>query len=118
MSYDIRLVRLVSGEIVLGKYDSDAKKIKDVAILQTASIEQGVQMMLMPFGYPFEQTMVGEISLDHVIYQYKTFPEELKTRYLEAISNITLSPASALRNLDLAAKSPIRKAAGLSGIIK
>ncbi len=104
MAYDIRLLKLINGEIVLGKYDEAEKKITEVALLQTIPTEQGVQMLLLPFGYPFETDITGEISMEHVLYTFKTCPEELKTRYLEATSNLTLSPASALRNLDLAAQ--------------
>lgn len=95
--YDIRLVKLVNGDMVLGKWDQDAGLIKDPAILQTIPTAQGsVQMLLLPFGYPFDQNIEGEIELRHVIYQYKTVPEELKTKYLEAITNLTLSAPGGL----------------------
>lgn len=91
MAYDIRMVKLVSGETVLGKYDAAASVINDPAILQTVPTQQGVQMMLMPFGYPFDNEFTGSIAFSHVIYEYKTCPEELKTKYMEACSNLTLS---------------------------
>ena len=98
--YDIRLVKLVNGDMVLGKWDQDKGVIKDPAILQTVPTQQGgMQMLLLPFGYPFDQNMDGEIELRHVIYQYKTVPEELKTKYLEATTNLTLSAPGGLRNL-------------------
>lgn len=100
MSYDIRLVKLITGDLILGKWQEGERKIKDIAVIQTIPTQGGgVQMMLLPFGYPFETEITGEISLDHVIYQYKTFPEELKTKYLEAVSNLTLSTAGDLRRL-------------------
>ncbi len=99
MAYDIRLVKLITGDMVLGKYSEEDKKMKDVAILQTIPTQQGAQMLLLPFGYPFEQDFNGEISLDHVLYQYKSFPEELKTKYLEAVSNLTLSAPGGLAGL-------------------
>ena len=91
MPYDIRLVKLINGESVIGKWSADGKTITDPAVLQTVPSQQGVQMMLLPFGYPFEQEITGEISTAHVLYEYKKAPEELKTKYLEAASNLTLS---------------------------
>ncbi|MHC1702181.1 MAG: hypothetical protein AB9900_14630 [Humidesulfovibrio sp.] len=93
MPYDIRLVKLINGESVIGKWSPDGKTITDPAVLQTVPSQQGVQMMLLPFGYPFEQEITGEISTAHVLYEYKKAPEELKTKYLEAASNLTLSAA-------------------------
>jgi len=91
MPYDIRLVKLINGESVIGKWSEDGKTITDPAVLQTVPSQQGVQMMLLPFGYPFEQEITGEISTAHVLYEYKKAPEELKTKYLEASSNLTLT---------------------------
>ena len=99
MAYDIRLVKLINGEMVLGKWEASERKIKDMAILQTVPTQQGVQMALLPFGYPFENDFSGEISFDHVLYEYKTCPEELKTKYLEAVSNLTLSTPGDLKNI-------------------
>lgn len=91
MAYDIRMVKLVSGETVLGKYDAAASVINDPAVLQTIPTQQGVQMMLAPYGYPFDAEFAGSIAYAHVIYEYKTCPEDLKTKYMEACSNLTLS---------------------------
>ena len=113
MAYDIRLMKLTNGEVVLGKYDGDENKLKDVALLQTVPTEQGVQMLLLPYGYPFEQEIDGEISLDHVMYEYKNPPEDLKTKYMEATSKLTLSTAGSLRNLNLAGKG-----GGIPNLIK
>lgn len=91
MAYDIRLVKLITGELVLGKHDAENDKLLEVATLQTVPTQQGVQMMMLPYGYPFEQDFTGEISCKHVLYEYKSAPEDLKTKYMEAISNLTLS---------------------------
>lgn len=91
MAYDICMVKLITGEMVIGKRDAEAKTINDPAVLQTVPTQQGVQMLLMPYGYPFEQEFTGSLSETHVIYSYKNCPEELKTKYLEATSNLTLS---------------------------
>jgi len=97
--YDIRLVKLINGDMVLGKWMEDERKIKDVAMLQTLPTQQGVQMLLLPFGYPFESEIQGEISFDHILYKYSKFPDELKTKYLEACSNLTISSPGDLSNL-------------------
>lgn len=91
MSYDIRMCKLVSGETILGKYDGAQKRLSDPAILQVIPTQDNVQMMLMPFGYPFESEFTGHINEAHVIYMYEKCPEDLKTKYLEAVSNLTLS---------------------------
>lgn len=91
MAYDICMVKLITGEMVIGKRDAEKKTINDPAVLQTVPTQQGVQMMLMPYGYPFEQEFTGALSEDHVIYTYAKCPDELKDKYLEATSNLTLS---------------------------
>ena len=91
MAYDIRMAKLVSGDIAVGKFDAATSTIKDPAILQTVPTQQGVQMMLMPFGYPFDNSFDGSIASAHILFEYKNCPEELKTKYLEACSNLTLS---------------------------
>lgn len=103
MAYEICMVKLISGEMVIGKHDSEQKAITDPAVLQTMPTQQGVQMMLLPYGYPFEQEFTGSISDSHVIYTYPKCPEELKDKYLEAVSNLTLS-SGGLGGLNL--KSP------------
>ncbi len=99
MAYDIRLVKIITGEMVLGKWSEDGKSIQDPAILQTVPAQTGMQMMLVPYGFPFDQEMSGEISTEHVLYQYKNCPEELTTKYMEAVSNLTLSTPGDLKNL-------------------
>lgn len=99
MAYDIRLMKLINGEMIIGKYDGEANLLKDAAVLQTVPAQQGVQMMLLPFGYPFDHEIDAEISLDHVMYEYKNCPEELKTKYLEASSNLTMAKPGDLKGL-------------------
>jgi hypothetical protein len=97
MAYDIRLVKLVTGDMVLGKWIEERGIIQDPAVLQTLPTAQGgVQMLLLPFGYPFDMDIDGEIDGRHILYQYKNVPEELKTKYLEASSNLTLATPGGL----------------------
>jgi len=89
MSYDIRLVKLVSGEMVVGNFAGN--DIEEPAILQAMPTQQGTQMVLLPYGYPFDQEMKGKIDKSHVLFEYESCPEELKTKYIEAKTNISLS---------------------------
>ncbi len=99
MAYDIKMVKLINGDNVLGKWDAAGNKLTEVAVLQTVPTQQGVQMMLLPFGYPFETEITGELDGKHIMYEFAKFPEELKTKYLEATSNLTLSTPGDLKNL-------------------
>jgi hypothetical protein len=111
MTYDIRMVKLVTGETAIGKHDAQQNTLSDPAVLQTVPTQQGVQMMLMPFGYPFDNEFSGGISYAHVLYEYKNCPEELKTKYMEATSNLTLSSGGLGSALNL-------KKGGGSGLLK
>ncbi len=90
MAYNIKLVKIVTGELVIGKYDEAAKALNEVAILQIVPNQQGVQIMMLPYGYPFEQEFVGKIEATHFMYEYAKLPDDIETRYLEVISNLTL----------------------------
>lgn len=107
MAYDVRLVKLVTGELAVGKFESEA--LNDVAILQVVPAQQGVQMMMLPYGYPFEQEFKGRIESRHFMYAYDKLPEGLEAKYLEACTNLTLS---GIGGMDLKQVSP------LSGLIK
>ncbi len=91
MAYDIRFVKLVGGDTVVGKYDAESDTLKEVAILQTIPTEQGVQILLLPYGYPFEQDFSGYISFEHVLYEYKNCPKDIQDRYMEATSSLTIA---------------------------
>ncbi len=92
MAYEIRIFKLVTGEVVMGKYEADKDVITDVANLQTVPMQQGgVQMLLLPYGYPFENTFCGTIDLKNVLYHYKETPEELQNKYIEAATNLTVA---------------------------
>jgi hypothetical protein len=92
MAYDIRLFKLVTGELVIGKFDAAKDCITDVAALQTVPTQQGgVQMLMLPYGYPFETDFCGSIPGSFFLYRYKSTPEELQNKYLEAVTNLTLS---------------------------
>ncbi len=91
MSNDIKLVKLISGDMVVGKFNNDDKTIEEPATIQAMPTQQGTQMVLLPYGYPFDQEIHGTISMDHILFEYKSCPEELKTKYIEAVTNISMS---------------------------
>ncbi len=78
MAYDIRLMKLVTGEMVIGKYDAEKDCLNEVASLQSIPTQQGMQMMLLPYGYPFEPNFTGTLEGRHFLYRYADTPKELQ----------------------------------------
>lgn len=99
MAYNVKLVKLVNGDTVIGKHNAEQEILESVAILQTIPTQQGVQMALLPFGYPFEDGFDATIKACHILYEYKKCPEDLEAKYLEATSNITIASTSTLQNI-------------------
>ncbi|MGA1846137.1 hypothetical protein [Deferribacter abyssi] len=92
MGYEIKMVKLVSGDTVIGNYDEETNTLKDIAVVQTIPVGgSGMQIAILPFGFPFEDEIGGEISCDKILYEYTKIPEELKNKYLEAKSNIKIT---------------------------
>lgn len=91
MAYDIRLMKLVTGELVIGKYDEASDSLKDVAAIQTIPSQQGVQMVMLPYGYPFESDFNGSLEGKYFIYRYQGTPKELQDKYIEACTNLTVA---------------------------
>lgn len=89
MAYDIRLVKLVTGELVIGKYQEDSDTLTDAAAIQTIPAQQGVQMMMLPYGYPFENDFKGTLDGKFFLYRYSNTPKELQDKYIEACTNLT-----------------------------
>lgn len=91
MAYDIRLMKLVTGELVMGKYDEAKDCLTDVAAIQTIPSQQGVQMMMLPYGYPFEPDFGGSLEGKFFLYRYADTPKELQDKYIEACTNLTVA---------------------------
>jgi hypothetical protein len=91
MAYDIRLMKLVTGELVMGKYDKDKDELSGVAAIQTIPTQQGVQMMILPYGYPFEANFSGTLDGKAFLYRYADTPKELQDKYIEATTNIKIA---------------------------
>lgn len=114
MAYDIRLMKLVTGELVMGKYDAGKDCLNEVAALQSIPTQQGVQMVMLPFGYPFEPEFTGSIEGKHFLYRYASTPKELQDKYIEACTNLTV--AGGLGKLQFSSQ-PFA-AGGAGGLIK
>ncbi len=119
MAQDIRLVKLINGDMVLGKIDESQGKILNPATVQMMPTQQGgVQMAILPFGYPFDNEIEGEISTEYIMYHYKNVPDDLKNKYLEASSNLTISSAGDLQNLQNMTGDGGQKGGSLSDLLK
>ncbi len=62
--------------------------------------------------------MDAEINLAHVLYEYKKCPEELKTKYMEAVTNLTLSGPGDLRSLQNLTGGGAKGVADISKLLK
>lgn len=90
MAYDVRMFKLVTGELVIGKYDESKDCITDAGSLQTVPTQQAMQMLILPYGYPFEPQFSGTLDGKFFMYRYEKTPQELQDKYLEACTNLTL----------------------------
>jgi hypothetical protein len=75
----------------MGNFDEEAKRIKEVVMIQTIPTAGGVQLAILPYGFPYEDEINGEIDGKFIIYEYTKVPEDLKKKYLEAKSNIKIA---------------------------
>lgn len=88
---ETRLAKIVTGEIVMGIDAPELGGIKDVANVQIIPSGGGMQLALLPFGFPFEEDIKGFIANDKVIYEIEKIPSELIDKYTEAKSNIRIA---------------------------
>ncbi len=91
MAYTIKLAKLTTGEMIIGKFNAEKNTIDDAALMQTVPTKEGVQMMLLPYGYPFEGEFCASISIEHAVYVFPKTPSEVETKYLEACTKLTLA---------------------------
>ena len=112
MAYDIRMMKLVSGEIVLGKYDEAGDRLTDAAQLQNVPTQQGMQMLITPYGFPFENKFSAVIEGRFFLHRFSDTPKELQDKYIEVTTNLTV--ANGLGKIQFGGGAP---AAGGSGLI-
>lgn len=90
-AYKVSMVKLVSGEIVLGKYDAEKDVLTDVVTLQNVPTQQGMQMLLAPYGFPFENTYDAVLEGRFIMYRFKETAKELEDKYIEVTTNLSVS---------------------------
>lgn len=113
MAYEnIKFVKLVTGDSVMGEYDEEKSKIRNVALIQAIPSGSSMQVAVLPFGFPFEDEIGGEIDSKDIMYEYSSIPEELRNKYLEAKSNIKIS-----KNIDNLQGFQNNGSSGNSGLI-
>ncbi len=90
MNYDnIQLVKIVTGEMVIGVREGD--KLEGIALVQVVPISSNdMQIAILPYGFPFEESVEGVISADHIVYTFSNVSEDLVNKYIETRSNITI----------------------------
>ncbi|HEX13968.1 MAG: hypothetical protein C0173_07095 [Desulfurella sp.] len=95
---EIKIVKIVTGETVIGTKVSDY--LEDVALIQVIPSSGGIQLAILPYGFPFEDKIGGKIPLDKIVYEFKDVPDDIKNKYLEAKSDIKISSTMPGSNLD------------------
>lgn len=95
---EIKIVKIVTGETVIGTKVLDY--LEDVALIQIIPSSGGIQLAILPYGFPFEEKISGKISFDKVVYEFTNVPEDIKNKYLEAKSDIKISSSMPGSNLD------------------
>lgn len=90
MSDNLKFVKLVSQETVIGVQDGEV--LKEIVAVQAIPMNNGgMQIALLPYGFPYEDEVRGEIKMQHVLFEYKDVPEDLKNKYIETKSNIRIA---------------------------
>ncbi len=86
-----KFVKLVTGEMVMGTYNEQNDTLEDVALIQVVPSSSGIQIAIVPYGFPFEEKIKGKIGMDKVIYEFEDVPSDIENKYIQAKSNITIS---------------------------
>ena len=90
-AFDIKMVKLVSGEIVLGKYNAEKDMLENVVQLQNVPTPQGMQMLPDPYAFPFENTLDACIEGRFILYRFAETAKELQDKYIEVTTNLSVS---------------------------
>lgn len=96
---EIKIVKIVTGETVIGTKVFD--NLEDVALIQVIPSSGGVQLAILPYGFPFEEKISGKIPCDKIVYEFESVPEDIKNKYLEAKSDIKISSTIPGSGIDL-----------------
>ena len=88
---NMKFAKLVTGEMVMGTYNEQEDKLEDVALIQVVPSSAGIQIAIVPYGFPFEEKITGSIGMDKIVYEFKDVPSDIENKYIQAKSNITIS---------------------------
>lgn len=92
MSDNLVFAKLVTGEMVLAEKDDSGECIKNICLVQVMPTQTGsMQIAIVPYGFPFEEEVRGEISMGNVLFQFKDIPADLADKYIETRSNIKIA---------------------------
>jgi len=90
MSENIVFAKLVTGEMVLA--EKGEGKIQNICQVQVMPTQTGsMQIAIVPYGFPFEEEVRGEIDMANVLFEYKEVPADLADKYVETKSNIKIA---------------------------
>ena len=112
----IRFVKLVTGEIIMGTYNEQNNVLEDIALIQVVPSANGIQIAIVPYGFPFEEKISGSMAMDKVVYEFSDIPSDIESKYVQAKSNITIS--SSMPGADLGAASSSDKVVDLENLFK
>jgi hypothetical protein len=86
---EIKVAKLISGEMVVGYYEGDTLFLKECFNIHIRQQETGgMSVSLLPYMLPFSQ--VGSDIDSEIIIAEQTAPEELEKMYLGTISGIII----------------------------
>jgi len=89
MSDNMVFAKLVTGEMVLAEKSESGESIKNICLVQVMPTQSGsMQIAIVPYGFPFEEEVRGEISNANVLFTFKNVPGDLADKYVETKSNI------------------------------
>ncbi len=84
---NVKMAKLVTGEVVVGKLNEADNTLVEVVVLQPTTPQQQQQgqgnIMLLPYGVPFTQKIEAKISLAHAIMVYQEVIGDIQEKYLE-----------------------------------
>ncbi|PLX67510.1 MAG: hypothetical protein C0603_08950 [Denitrovibrio sp.] len=92
MAENIVFAKLVTGEMVLAEKDEASDKLINICLVQVMPTQTGsMQIAIVPYGFPFEEEVRGEINMANVLFEFKEVPGDLSDKYIETKTNIKMA---------------------------
>ncbi len=114
----VKFVKLTTGETVIGTYNEAKNGLEDVALIQVIPGSAGIQIAIVPYGFPFEEKIGGFISMDKVVYEYQNVPQDLENKYHEAKSNIRISSTMPQGDISAAGQKKEEKVVDIESLFR